>query len=133
MAHINFHLAEGLAFGTALTIVPVVRAWFADRPLAGPVGRMALAGFGFAIFAAFPALLVRLGASPRLHQAAWTNVFLGHAAIARRFHGGLLIGEVLIAAWLVGFYLLMLLAINRAKRRGTRAAGTPAGSRTARP
>jgi hypothetical protein len=130
MAHINFHLAEGLAFGTALTIIPLARAWLADRPVAGPIGRMAAAAFGFAIFAALPAFLTRLGAPASIHQATWANVFLGHAAIARRFHGGLLIGEIAIAGWLVAFYLLLLLAIFRAKA-GKRAAGTPADSRTA--
>jgi hypothetical protein len=136
MAHINLHLAEGLAFGTALTFVPLVRAWLGDRPVAGPIGRMAVAAFGFAAFAAFPSLLIHLGWSPRVHQAAWTNVFLGHAAIARRFRGGLLMGEIAIAAWLVGFYLLMLIAIWRGRRMlraDTRAAETPADSRTAYP
>jgi hypothetical protein len=116
MAHINLHLAEGLAIGTALTIVPVARAWFGAKPVAKPIGRMAIASFALAAFAAFPMLLVRLGASPSIHRAAWANIFLGHAAIQRHFHRGLLVGETAIAAWLVAFYLLLLLAIARARR-----------------
>lgn len=118
MSHINLHLAEGLAIGTAATIIPVGRAWLADRPVSGQLGRMAIAAFACAAWAAMPALLVRLGLATRhVHRAAWTNVFFGHAFLQRRIYGGLFLGEVAIAAWLVGFYLLLLLAIRRAHRR----------------
>ena len=109
MAHLTFHLAEGLALGTALTLLPVVRAWGAGRPVARPLLTMALASFVAAGVAALPPV-------KHAQNAIWP------------YHRGLLVGEFAIAAWLVGFYLLTLLAIRRTT--GRPAAGTQADSRT---
>ena len=118
MAHVNLHLAEGLGLGAAIGAVPIARAWLAERPLSGPILRAALLSFALAAWACVPQALTTLGAPASVHTAGWANVFLGHAAIDRRLQGGLLIGEAVIAAWLVGLYLLILLGIWRARRRG---------------
>lgn len=117
MAHVNLHLAEGLVVGGALGAIPVARAWLADRPLAMPILRMALLSFAFAAWAIVPQALTTLGASSTVHVAPWANVFLGHAILDRATHGGLLIGEAIIAAYLVALYVLVLVAIRRATRR----------------
>lgn len=126
MAHTNLHLAEGLAVGTALTIVPLARAWLARAPIARPLLRTVLVSAGLALCAVAPIVLTTLGAPGGVHTAAWANVFLGHAVIDRRFDGGLLIGEAAIVAWLGAVYLLAVAGIVRARRR-RRAAGPPPG------
>lgn len=116
MAHVNFHIAEGLGLGATLGAVPLVRAWLADRPLSTPILRLALLSFALAAWAIVPQVLTTLGAPASVHTSSWANLFLGHAIIDRRLGGGLLIGEVLIATWLVCLYLLILLALRRARR-----------------
>ena len=116
MAHVNFHIAEGLGLGAALGMVPLVRAWLADRPLSPPILRLAVLSFALAAWAIVPQILTTLGAPASVHTSRWANLFLGHAVIDRRLDGGLLIGELLIASWLVGLYLLILLALHRARR-----------------
>ena len=115
MAHVNFHIAEGLGLGAALGIIPLARAWLADRPLSPPILRLALLSFALAAWAIVPQVLTTLGAPASVHTASWANLFLGHAIVDRRIDGGLLIGEVLIAAWLVGLYLLILVSLRRAR------------------
>lgn len=117
MAHVNFHIAEGLGLGAAIGIVPLARAWLADRPMAMPILRIALLSFALAAWAIVPQVLTTLGAPASVHTSRWANLFLGHAIVDRRLDGGLLIGEVLIAAWLVGLYIWILVAIRRARRQ----------------
>lgn len=117
MAHVNLHVAEGLVIGGALGAIGVARAWLADRPLSGPILRMALLSFALAVWAIVPQILTTLGSPPAVHRAAWANLFLGHAFLDARTDGGLLIGELVIAAYLVALYALILLAIRRATRR----------------
>ncbi len=116
MAHVNLHLAEGLALGAALGAVPLARAWLGSRPVAGPILRMAALSLVLATWAVVPQVLTTLGAPARVHTAWWANLFLGHALIDRREEGGLLIGEVAIAAYGFGLYLLLLVALWRARR-----------------
>jgi hypothetical protein len=116
MAHANFHLAAGIAVGTAATALPLVRAWLADAPLARPVARMLIVSYALGFWAVIPNAITTLGGSPSVHRAWWSNVFLGHAAIDRRLEEGLLIGELGIAAAFVAHYALILVALRRAKR-----------------
>ncbi len=117
MAHANLHLAAGLLVGGAVTIAPVARAWFRDLPIAVPILRSVIASFALATWSIVPNLLTTLGAPASTHTSWWSNLFLGHAAIDRRTESGLLIGELVIAAYLTSVYLLVLLAIRRARRR----------------
>jgi hypothetical protein len=117
VAHTNLHLAEGLAVGTALTVLPLARAWLTRAPIARPLLRTVLVSAGLALWAVVPIVATTLGAPGGVHTAAWANVFLGHAAIDRRFDGGLLIGEAAIVAWLGAVYLLAVAGIVRARRR----------------
>jgi hypothetical protein len=55
VAHANFHIAAGIAVGTALTALPVLRAWRGERPLARPIARLLLVSYGLAFWAAFVA------------------------------------------------------------------------------
>jgi hypothetical protein len=128
MAHLNFHLAEGLGLGAAITVVPLARAWLAGRPVSGPIGRGALLSFALAAWAVMPQVMTTLGAPATVHRAGWANIFLGHALIDRRFgDGGLLIGDVGIAGFLVGLYLVILLAVRRARRLQSRPSWTASG------
>ncbi len=130
MAHTNLHLAQGLAIGSALTIIPLARAWLAAAPVARPLLRLTIASLALAVWAAAPIILHRLGAPAGVHTARWADIFLGHASIDRRFGGGLLLGEVAIVAWLGAVYLIAVAAVIRARRRQT--ATTPPSTRSPR-
>lgn len=118
MAHANLHLATGLAVGAAVMIPPLVRALVARRPLARPIGRMWLAALAVGAWALVPNLVSAAGVTSSLHRAWWADVFVGHRAIDQRINGGLLIGELLLVAQLVGHYLLLLLALARRRAPG---------------
>lgn len=115
MAHANFHLAVGLAVGAAVMAPPVVRALAARRPLARPIGRMWLAALALGAWALVPNLVSAAGLTAALHRAWWADLFVLHRAIDGRVHGGLLIGELALVAQLVGHYLLLVLALARAR------------------
>ncbi len=115
MAHANLHMALGLGVGTAVTLVPLARAWLRGAPVARPLGRMLLAGYLVGIWALLPNLLTSAGAPASIHHQWWSNLFVFHAAIDARKSGGLLIGELLLVALLVFQYALLVLAIIRAR------------------
>ncbi len=120
MAHANLHMAAGMAVGTALTVWPVARAWFARAPLARPVGRMLVAAYALGVWALVPNLVSAAGGPTALHRGPWANVFVGHGAIDARTHGGLLIGEAVMVALLGVQYALLVAALVRAGRRERR-------------
>jgi hypothetical protein len=115
MAHANLHIAAGIAAGTAATAWPVLRAWSGGRPLARPIGRLLVASYALGLWAVVPAALTTLGAPAAVHHAWWADAFLLHAQIDRRIEHGLLIGELAIAAAFVAHYLLLLVALRRAR------------------
>jgi hypothetical protein len=117
VAHANFHIAAGIAVGTAATALPVLRAWHAGRPVARPIARLLVASYALGFWAVVPAALTTLGAPAAVHHAWWADVFLLHAQIDRRIERGLLIGELAIAAAFVAHYLLVLVALRRARRQ----------------
>jgi hypothetical protein len=119
VAHTNLHLAEGLAIGSALTVVPLARAWLLGSPLARHLTRAVIVSSALAIWAVVPIIITSLGGPPSVHTAAWANVFLGHAAIDRRFDGGLMVGELAIVAWFGAVYLIAVAGVVRARRAGT--------------
>ena len=117
MAHANLHMALGMAVGTAATLAPVARAWLAGAPMARPVGRMLVAAYALGVWALVPNLVTSAGGPPGIHHAAWANLFVGHALVDRKDQGGLLVGELVLVALLVSQYVLILLAILRARAR----------------
>jgi hypothetical protein len=129
MAHSNLHMAAGMLVGTAVTAPQLLSAWRAHRPLARPLGLLLVATYAAGVFALLPSLIGLAIASPTIHDAWWADLFILHRTIDRRSHGGLLIGELVIAACFVGQYLLLLLALRRASvsrdRGGRGGRGTP--------
>jgi hypothetical protein len=116
MAHVNLHLAAGLASGMAVGVVPVVRAWIADRPLARAVGFMIAATCALGIWAIVPNLAHKAGIPIAGHRIA--DVFVLHTALDRRTDGGLLVGELVIAGTMFAQYAVVIAALVRARRRG---------------
>jgi hypothetical protein len=116
VAHANLHIAAGIAVGTAATAWPVLRAWSAGHPVARPIARLLVASYALGFWAVVPAALTTLGAPAAVHHAWWADVFLLHAQIDRRIERGLLIGELAIAGAFVAHYLLVLVALRRARR-----------------
>lgn len=117
MAHANFHMAAGMAIGTAVTLLPVARAWLARAPLARPVGRMIVAAYALGVWALVPNLVTAAGGPGGIHHHPVSNIFVGHALIDRREDGGLLIGELGMVAVLVFQFALLVAAIARARPR----------------
>jgi len=111
------HLLKLACYVAVSAALVYSRAWLADRPMSGPLLYATVLSFALAGWAIVPQALTTLGAPASVHTAPWANLFLGHAALDRRIDGGLLIGEVGIAAWIVGLYLLILLSLWRARRR----------------
>jgi hypothetical protein len=115
VAHVNIHLALGIAAGTAGTLIPVARAWLAGRPLARPVAIMIGFSYALGLWAIAPNILTKLG----VHVAgrAWADIFVLHTSVDRALRGGLLVGEVAIAAAFVLHYAVVMAALVRAHRR----------------
>jgi hypothetical protein len=120
MAHANVHLAAGIWAGTAVAAVPLVRAWLAGRPVARPIVVMIVAAYGLGLWAIAPNILIKLGLG--LPRARWTDVFVLHATLDHRIRGGLLVGELAIAAAFVIHYVVIIAALVRARRRPRRTA-----------
>ena len=116
MAHSVFHLAVGVAAGGALTAPHLARAWLTRRPLSAPVARLLIVSYALGFLAVVPNLLVRLGAAPTSVDAPWMNLFVLHPLIDRWERGGLLIGELAVAAMFIGHYALILAAIATRRR-----------------
>jgi hypothetical protein len=117
MAHSVFHLAVGVAAGGALLAPHVAGAWLRGRPLASPVARLLVVSYALGVLAVVPNLLARLGVAPTALDAPWMNVFVLHPLIDTWERGGLLIGELAIAAMFIGHYALILAAIAARRRR----------------
>lgn len=133
MAHANLHMAAGMVVGTAVTLLPVARAWLGGAPLARPVGRMLVAAYVVGVWALIPNLVTAAGGPAGIHEAVWANVFVGHAVIDRREGGGLLIGEAVMVAMLAFQYAVLVLALVTAARRGRGGSRSSGSSRSAQP
>jgi hypothetical protein len=133
VAHANLHMAAGMALGTALTLIPVARAWLGGGPLARPVGRMLVAAYALGVWALIPNLVSAAGGPAGIHHWFASNIFVGHALIDRKKDGGLLIGEVVMVAVLVFQYAVLVLALVRASRRGRGASRSSASGPSAPP
>ena len=132
MAHANLHMAAGMVVGTAITVIPLARAWLGGAPLARPVGRMLVAAYAIGVWALVPNLITAAGGPAAIHDAVWSNIFVGHALIDRKEGGGLLIGEAVMVAMLAFQYAVLVLALVTASRRG-RAASRSTASRPPAP
>lgn len=133
MAHANLHMAAGMVVGTAVTLLPVARAWLGGTPLARPIGRMLVAAYVVGVWALVPNLVTAAGGPAAIHDAVWANVFVGHAVIDRKEGGGLLIGEAVMVAMLAFQYAVLVLALVTAARRARGASRSSGSSRPARP
>jgi hypothetical protein len=114
MAHSALHMAAGLWLGTAAGLPAVAHRWRAGERLAAPVGRLLLLAYGIGALAVVPNVLRRLSAGPEIVGAWWMNVFVLHPTIERFASGGLLKGEVAIAAGFVFHYAVLAWAVRRA-------------------
>lgn len=117
MAHSVFHLAIGIAAGGALLGPHLAGAWLRRRPLAAPVARLLIVSYALGFLAVVPNLLARLGAPPSTLDASWMNLFVLHPLIDQWKTGGLLIGELAVAALFAVHYALILAAIAARRQR----------------
>jgi len=113
----SFHFGIGMAIGTACALPRLARAWHDDRPLTAAFRQWFLFSYGLGLWAIAPNLLRRLGAPEALATHPAMNIFLLHPLINHSMRGGVLRGAVLVGSIAGLQYLLMLLAIRRARGR----------------
>jgi hypothetical protein len=119
-AHVTLHFGLGMLLGMLCFAGAVLRALWTGRPMTRPMGRWILASYALGLYAALPNILLSLGAPGALCTGWWMNIFLFHPLLDRAKHGGMLTGEVILAACLGAQYMLLLLAIARAHLRRRR-------------
>ena len=117
MAHTALHLSAGLAAGTFLPIPSLIKRLTGRRRKSGPLGVWLLAAYALAFFASVPNVLRSLGVPESVCSGRWMNIFLFHPLIDAAKDGGMLIGELLLAACFSVQYAVLLMALHAVKQR----------------
>ena len=117
MAHSAMHFTIGLAVGTAAFLPSVARALRRRDAVAPALARWIGASWALALFAIVPSLLRHLGVPDRVCSGWWMNVFLFHSFANRWKAGGMLIGELGVAACMTLQYVVLLVALRRVSMR----------------
>lgn len=118
-AHPFLHLAFGLCAGALIGFKPLLQCWLDRRPLAGGFLRWYLWSYALAAVAIFPALLHQVGLPAKFCMGWWMNLFLFYPLLGNLKPGGMLVGELAIAAIFAmqyGTLLLAIAAIHHRKR-----------------
>jgi hypothetical protein len=113
MADTIFHIAMGMAAGTAILLPSVYRGLKNGEDTANPIRNWLIAAYGLGAWAVLPGMLKRLGVS----EGWWMNLFLLHPLINRMKGGGVLVGEILVVFFFVLQYVTILVAIRRRMKR----------------
>ena len=113
MAHAAIHATAGVAVATVAMLPPLARAWWRGRPLAAHFRNWLLTAGVLAVYAVMPALFRRAGVPEAWCRSPWMNIFLFHPWIAAARPGGGTVGPLMLAAWVIFPYSLMLAAIRR--------------------
>lgn len=117
MAHSIFHFSVGLAIGTAGFLPGVIKALKSGTKVSPAVARWLILSYGLAAAAVVPNLLRRLGLPEPVVSGWWMNLFVFHPLIDRLKQGGMLFGEVIIAACFTLQYALILVMLGKTLRR----------------
>lgn len=113
MAHPNLHAALGFTIGSAITMLPVARAWLRGRPMAKSFGLMLLVTYTLGVLAIVPDLLVAAGIYAGVHEIPLRDVFVLHRWLDARLGAGLLIGELILFAHFAMHYAIAWGALRR--------------------
>ena len=115
MAHSALHLSIGLAVGTAVALPSVIRAWRRAGKMAPALARLLAVSWGLAVLSIVPSLFRNVGLPETFCSGWWMNLFLFHPLLDQLKRGGMLVGELAAAACLTFQYVLLLLALRRAR------------------
>ncbi len=117
MAQSTLHFALGMAIGSAWALPALRRKWKSALPVSRALGRWLLLAYGLGLYASLPSLLRRLSGGADWATGGWTNMFLLYPLIEKLRLPSVALGELCIAACFAVQYGLILLAIQRARRR----------------
>jgi len=115
MAHSAMHFVIGLAAGTAVLLPSVVKAARRNDRLAPAFAKWIAISWALGLLAIVPSLLRGLGVPAAVCSGWWMNLFLFHPLADRLKPGGMLVGELGVALLLTLQYVLLLLALQRAR------------------
>ncbi len=116
-AHITFHFALGMMLAAILAAPRLIGAWRRNKPMNTHLALWTVLSLALGVFAVFPSILHRLGAPESVLHATWANLFLLFPWINRTVSGGMIIGEFMIVANFAAQYIVILLAIFRARKQ----------------
>lgn len=115
MAHANLHIALGVGLGTAFTMPGLLLSWVRGRPVARAVGWMLVAAWSLGCLAIVPNILGFSGITGAAHTHVLADVFVLHRTVDLRIEdGGMLVGELALAAAMVFHYAVIVAAVVRA-------------------
>lgn len=117
MAHTVLHFSVGLAVGTAVPLAPVVRNLVRAERKAGLLRLWIGAAYAAGLFACVPNVLRSLGIPEQVCAGWWMNIFMLHPLIDALEDGGMLVGEILLAACFTLQYLVLLLTLRSIRMR----------------
>ena len=113
MAHSALHFSLGMLIGSAVSLPPLFRAWFAGRKLARSFAVWILLSAALGILALAPGLLRRIGVPDAACDGWWMNLFVFYPALNKLLHGGTIYGVAAILACFTLQYALLLAALAR--------------------
>lgn len=119
MAHTALHFSVGLAAGTVLPLPAIAKRLARAGRKAGVLGLWLGAAYALALFASVPNILRGLGVPEPICSGWWMNLFLFHPWIDAVEKGGMLVGELLLAACFSLQYLALLLTLRSIQRRAS--------------
>ncbi len=117
MAQSTLHFSFGMIVGTLTALPSVWRAWRQDRPVARMVGRWCLLSYALGLYAVLPAIIRRLTDDPEIGSGPWWNLFLLYPLLDRLQLPSIVGGELAVTALFMLQYSVIVLAIQRARRR----------------
>ena len=116
-AHITFHFAIGMIIGSGIGLYWLARRWYDYKPLAPGFLAWFAWSYGLGFYAIIPSFLRHLGFPEGLCRHWLMNIFLLHPLIDKLRPGSLIVGGAIIIAIAVSQYIMLLLALRRARRK----------------
>ena len=113
MAHTAMHFAIGLAVGTVALLPSLAKTARRGEKLAPAFARWIGLSWALGVLAIVPNVLRALGLPEAFCAGWWMNIFFLHPLADRLKSGGMLVGELAVAACLSLQYLLLLTALHR--------------------
>lgn len=116
MAQSTLHFSAGMLAGTICIIRRLLENLRTRKPLSGIIGKWIILSYTLGIYAAFPAILRRLGLPQSLTDGWWSNIFIFYHLIEKLHLPSIALGELLSASIFAAQYAVILFAIYQLER-----------------